>query len=61
MFVRYILGGLAVVFLILAGTRLVRDRGRMGPAARTWLLIGLIFAVISISLASSATFRYLRP
>ena len=42
-----IIGSLALVFLILAVTRIVRDGGRLGPAARTWLLIALIFAVVT--------------
>jgi hypothetical protein len=42
----YILGCLAVVFLVLAGLRSARD-GKIGPAARTWLLIGVIFGVVS--------------
>jgi hypothetical protein len=42
----YVLGCLAVVFLALAGLRSARDR-KVGPAARTWLLIGVIFAVVS--------------
>jgi hypothetical protein len=45
---RYILGCLAVVFLVLGTLRSFRD-GRVGPAARTWLLIGTIFALVSAS------------
>jgi drug/metabolite transporter (DMT)-like permease len=41
-----ILGLLAVVFLVLGGLRAVRE-GRVGPAARTWLMIGVIFGVVS--------------
>lgn len=43
----YILGLLAVVFLILGGLRSVRE-GQVGPAARTWLMIGVIFGVVSV-------------
>ncbi len=43
----YILGALAAVFLALGVARLVRDGGNLGPAARTWLLIGVIFAGVS--------------
>jgi hypothetical protein len=45
---RIIIGVLALVFLILAVSRIVRDGGRWGPAARTWLLIGLIFAAVTL-------------
>lgn len=44
---RYILGCLSVVFLVLGSVRSLRD-GRVGPAARTWLLIGAIFAIVSV-------------
>ena len=44
---RYILGCLAGVFLVLGGVRVVREGGRIDPAARTWLLIALIFSVVS--------------
>lgn len=44
---RYILFGLAVVFLVLGVGRAWRE-GQIGPAARTWLMIGLIFAAVSI-------------
>ncbi len=46
MWARYILGVLAVVFLLLAGTRSLRE-GRIAGAARTWLTIGLIFGLVS--------------
>ena len=42
-----ILGCLAVVFLVLGVLRSVRD-GQIGPAARTWLMIGVIFGVVSV-------------
>jgi len=41
-----ILGVLSLVFLVLGGLRWLRD-GRVGPAARTWLLIGMIFGAVS--------------
>jgi len=44
---RYILGCLSVVFLALGATKALRER-HVGPAARTWLIIGLIFGVVSI-------------
>jgi hypothetical protein len=42
-----ILAVMAVIFLLMAGLRAWRD-GRLGPAARTWLLVGLIFAAVSL-------------
>jgi hypothetical protein len=44
---RLVMGVLALVFLIAAVGRIWRDAGRVGPAARTWLLIALIFAAIT--------------
>ncbi len=44
---RYILGALAVVFLVLGGMRSLRER-RIGSAARTWLTIGVIFGLVSV-------------
>jgi hypothetical protein len=44
---RYVLGTLAILFLVLGGIRIARER-RVGPAARTWLLIGLIFGAVSL-------------
>jgi hypothetical protein len=43
---QYILGCLAVVFLVLGSLRSARD-GKVGPAARTWFMIGVIFGVVS--------------
>jgi len=47
---RYILGCVALVFLVLGTLRSLRD-GRVGIAARTWLLIGAIFAIVSATSA----------
>jgi hypothetical protein len=44
---KYILAVLALVFLALAAFRMARDGGRIMPASRTWLLTGIIFAVVS--------------
>jgi hypothetical protein len=41
-----ILGCLAVVFLVLGSVKSVQE-GKVGPAARTWLMIGVIFGVVS--------------
>lgn len=46
MLAKYILAVLAAVFLI-AGT-LRRVSGDAGPQSRTWLLIGGIFALVSL-------------
>jgi hypothetical protein len=51
---KYILAGLAVVFLALAAVRIVHDAGRLGPGSRTWLLTGIIFATVSAYLWMSA-------
>ncbi len=44
---KYILAVLALVFLIAATLRLVRDGGKVGPAAKTWLLTGGIFVIVA--------------
>jgi hypothetical protein len=44
---KYVLAALATVFLVLAGLRSRRDGGRIMPASRTWLLTGIIFALVS--------------
>ena len=45
---RYILGCLALLFLVLGGVRVLREGCRIDPAARTWLLIALIFSAVSV-------------
>lgn len=47
MLTKYILAGLAIVFIALALGRRASDRGRAAPQSRTWLLIGVIFGVVS--------------
>ena len=42
-----ILGLLAGVFLVLGGLRSLRE-GQVGPAARTWLMIGVIFGAVTV-------------
>jgi len=44
---KYILAALSVLFLILAFTRMARGGGAAHPQSRTWLLIGIIFGVVS--------------
>jgi hypothetical protein len=51
---QYILGPLALAFLIFGIARSVRD-GQIGPPARTWLLIGLIFGGVSAWLWSTTS------
>jgi hypothetical protein len=46
--VRYVLAPLAGVFLLLGAWRVLREGGRLDPAARTWLLIGAIFGTVSL-------------
>jgi len=43
---KYILALLSVLFLMAAARRLLRD-GRLQPQSRTWLLIAVIFGVVS--------------
>jgi hypothetical protein len=44
---RYILLIVGFAFLTLALLRLRRERWCVDPAARTWLLIGVIFVLVS--------------
>jgi hypothetical protein len=44
---KYILAALSLAFFGMAVVRLVRDGGRPHPQSRTWLLIGVIFGVVS--------------
>jgi hypothetical protein len=45
---RLILFVLAGVFLVLAATRIARNAGRIDPAARTWLIVAILFGAVSI-------------
>lgn len=45
MLTKYILGALAMVFLVLAVSRM--GSGKAHPQRRTWLIIGTLFAVVS--------------
>ncbi|MEJ2379440.1 MAG: hypothetical protein P8Y71_29990 [Pseudolabrys sp.] len=47
MYAKYILAVLSIVFLVLAGVRWRRDGGRLGPQSRTWLIVGVIFALVA--------------
>jgi hypothetical protein len=48
MAVKYILAALAAVFLSAAAYRLFIEHGHITPASRTWLLVGVMFSVISV-------------
>jgi NO-binding membrane sensor protein with MHYT domain len=45
---KYILGFVALAFLVAAATRLIKDDRRRHPQTRTWLLVSAIFAAVSI-------------
>ncbi len=47
MLAKYILAGLAAVFLAAAVLRLTGDGGWSHPQVRTWFLLGVIFSVVS--------------
>jgi hypothetical protein len=47
MVARYILPVVSAIFLLAAVIRLVRNSGHIGPASKTWLLVAVIFAVVS--------------
>jgi hypothetical protein len=47
MLTKYILGALSVVFLALAFVRIASRGMKAHPQSRTWLLIGVIFGVVS--------------
>jgi hypothetical protein len=44
---KYILAGLALAFLFAGAIRLLGAGGRPHAQSRTWLLIGVIFGVVS--------------
>ena len=44
---KYVLAILAVVFAAAAILRVVRDGGRVSAASRTWLIVTMIFALVS--------------
>jgi hypothetical protein len=47
MLAKYILAGLAALFLGATVLRLMGERGRSHPQVRTWLMLGAIFGVVS--------------
>jgi hypothetical protein len=44
---KYILAALSALFLVLAAWRLAGGTAASHPQARTWLIIGVIFALVS--------------
>jgi hypothetical protein len=49
---KYILAALSALFLVLAVWRMASGDARTHPQTRTWLLIGIIFAAVSVWLFS---------
>lgn len=54
MLAKWILGVLAALFLLLAAVRIMRDGGRIVNAGRTWLIVGVVFAVVACWLVGTA-------
>lgn len=52
---KYILLALSFVFLTAAVVRFLRDGRRLGPASRTWLIVGAMFGAVSWWLLRGAT------
>jgi hypothetical protein len=44
---KHILAAFAIVFFTAAMIRLARDHGTLPPQSRAWLLIAVIFALVS--------------
>jgi DMSO reductase anchor subunit len=49
---KYILAAAACAFLLAAAVRLARDGGRPHPQGRTWLMVAVIFGIVSAWLFS---------
>lgn len=47
MIATYILGALAIVFLVLGLGSVARAGGAVDPRARTWLIIAIVFAAVT--------------
>jgi hypothetical protein len=45
---KYILAVVSLAFLTAGGGRLVRNRGALSAQCRTWLLVGVIFGLVSL-------------
>lgn len=48
MLAKYILAVIGTIFLVLALGRIAKDGGRIGPASRTWLIVAIVFAAVSV-------------
>lgn len=44
---KYILAALSVVFLVLAIARMTRGGGASHPQVRIWMIVGVIFGLVS--------------
>ncbi|MGH8239749.1 MAG: hypothetical protein ACREXP_22440 [Steroidobacteraceae bacterium] len=44
---QHVLAIFAAIFLLFALARILRNAGRIDPAAKTWLIITVIFAAVS--------------
>ena len=51
---KYILAAAACAFLLAAAVRLARDGGRPHPQSRTWLMVAVIFGIVSAWLFSQS-------
>jgi hypothetical protein len=49
---RYVIAALSALFFVLAALRLARDGSTLHPQSRAWLIVGVIFAVVSAYLFS---------
>jgi hypothetical protein len=47
MLTKYILAGLSIAFIAMALARMTRGGTKAAPQSRTWLLIGVIFGLVS--------------
>ena len=45
---KYILVLLGALFLVFAAIRVAREHGHIGPASRTWLIVGCVFLLVSL-------------
>jgi hypothetical protein len=48
----YILGGLSLIFLAVAVRRMMQDGRVSHPQTRTWLIVGVVFGLVSLWLAT---------
>jgi hypothetical protein len=48
MLAKYILSVVGAAFLVLALARIAKEGGRIGAASRTWLIVAIVFAMVSV-------------